>query len=149
VQKSGVFSFWEVPVSEEQNMAIVTEMLDVAWGKRDLAGMARYIAADHVAHGPMTDQLPPGLAGFQTFVTGMVTAFPDTQYSIDNQEAEGDLVRTWLTYHGTNTGSLAGMPPTGKQATVPVLETDRLENGVVVETWSEWDAQDLMRQLGG
>ena len=107
-----------------------------------------YIAADHVNHGPMTEQLPPGLEGDKAFISGMLAAFPDTRYTIDKQEADGDTVQTWLTYMGTNTGSLNGAPPTGKRATVKVKTTDRIVNGKIVESWAEWDPQDMLRQLG-
>ena len=60
--------------------------LEASWKRRDFAAAAKYIAADHVNHGPMTDQLPGGPEGNQLFVTGMLAAFPDTQYTIDKQE---------------------------------------------------------------
>jgi predicted ester cyclase len=41
-----------------------------------------------------------------------------------------------------------GVPATGRQATVPVLITDRIANGKIVETWAEWNPDDMMRQLG-
>lgn len=132
----------------EQNKTIVRNSLEASWKRQDWAEAAKYIAADHVNHGPMTDQLPAGAEGNKAFVSGMLAAFPDVQYTIDQQEAEGDTVRTWLTYTGANTGSLNGMPPTGKRATVKVLITDRLANGKIVESWAEWDPQDMMRQLG-
>jgi predicted ester cyclase len=78
----------------------------------------------------------------------MLAAFPDVTHTIDKQEAEGDGVRTWLTYVGTNTGSLNGAPPTGTRATVKVVTTDRIAGGHIAESWAEWDPQDLMRQLG-
>jgi predicted ester cyclase len=40
------------------------------------------------------------------------------------------------------------IPATGKKVTVPVMVTDRIVNGKIVETWSEWDPMDLMDQLG-
>jgi predicted ester cyclase len=135
-------------VSEEQNKTLVRNSLEASWKKRDWAEAAKYIAADHINHGPLTDQLPSGPEGNKAFVSGMVAAFPDVRYTIDKQEAEGDLVRTWLTYVGTNTGSLMGMPPTGQRATVKVLTTDRIANGKIVESWAEWDDADMMRQLG-
>jgi predicted ester cyclase len=132
----------------EQNKTIVLDSLEASWKRRDFAAAAQYIAADHVNHGPMSEGFPPGPEGNRLFVSGMLAAFPDTQYTIDKQEAEGDTVRTWITYTGTNSGSLNGAPPTGKRATVKVLATDRIANGQIAESWSEWDPEDMMRQLG-
>lgn len=135
-------------MSEEQNKAIVLNSLEAGWKQQNWAETAKYIAADAKIHGPMTEQLPPGVEGNKMFITGMLAAFPDVRYTVDKQEAEGDLVRTWQTYTGTNTGSLNGMPPTGKRAVVKVLTTNRIANGKIVESWAEWDPQDMMRQLG-
>lgn len=132
----------------EQNKAIARNFLETAWKKRDPSGLDKYVAADHRTSGPFTDQLPAGIEGDRAFVSAFLTAFPDVQYTIDKQEAEGDTVRTWVTFIGTNTGSLMGMPVTGKRATVHVLITDRIANGKIVETSNEWDDKDFMRQLG-
>ncbi len=135
-------------MSDEQNMAVVRNYLETGWKKRDLAGLDKYVVADRVTHGPMTDQLPAGIESDRAFIGAMTAAFPDVHYTIDKQETVGDLVRTWLTYHGTNTGSFMGLPPTGKRATVKVFVSDRVVNGKIVESWAEWDDQDLMRQIG-
>lgn len=135
-------------MSAQENMAIAHDFLDTAWNKRDFAGLSRYIASDHVAHGPFTDQLPPGLQGIQAFASTFTSAFPDVTYTLDSQEVEGDLVKTHITYRGTQSGELMGIPPSNRQAVVPVLIIDRIAGGKIVESWDEWDPDDMMRQLG-
>lgn len=135
-------------MSTEQNKRLASLIQETAWKKKDVAGLAQFVAADHVNHGPVTDRLPPGLAGFQAFVSSFLTAFPDAQYRIESQEADGDLVKTYVRFTGTQTGQLMDMPATGKPINVPVFVTDRIDGGKVVETWSEWDPQDMLRQLG-
>jgi predicted ester cyclase len=82
-------------------------------------------------------------------VLAFLSAFPDTEATIQKQEAVGDRVKTTLTLKGTHTGTLMTIPATGKQeVTVPVIVTDRIVNGKIVETWSEWDAMEMMSQLG-
>jgi steroid delta-isomerase-like uncharacterized protein len=135
-------------MSADQNMAIARNFLEMAWKKKDFGSLNQYVSQDHVAHGPFTDQLPAGLAGVQAFASSFTSAFPDVTYTIDSQETDGDLVRTQVTYHGTHRGELMGIPATGRQATVPVLITDRIAGGKIVESWAEWDPDDMMRQLG-
>lgn len=132
----------------EANKKLVNDSLAASWRRQNWGEAAQYIASDAKNHGPLTDDLPLGAEGNRLFVSGMLAAFPDVQYTIDRQEAEGDTVRTWLTYNGTNTGSLNGMPPTGKRATVKVMITNRISNDKITETWAEWDPQDMLRQLG-
>lgn len=135
-------------MSADGNMAISRNFLEAAWVKKDFAGLGQFVAQNHVAHGPFTDQLPPGLAGVQAFASAFTTAFPDASYTIDSQETEDEMVRTQVTYHGTHRGELMGIPATGRQAIVPVVITDRITGGKIAESWSEWDSNDMMRQLG-
>lgn len=135
-------------MTAEENKAIARHLLEAMWNQKDMSAADRYVAANHTPHGPFSDQFPPGPEGTKAFVSSFIQAFPDTHCTIDKQEAEGDTVRTWVTFRGTHTGPLMDIPATGQPATVPVLITDRIKNGQIVETWSEWDPQDMMRQLG-
>ncbi len=75
-------------------------------------------------------------------------AFPDTQFVIDEQIAEGDRVMTRWTAHGTHKGEFPGIPVTGRKAEVSGVQVDRFVNGKIVETWSVFDQLGLMQQLG-
>jgi predicted ester cyclase len=62
--------------------------------------------------------------------------------------AEGDKVMTRLSAYGTHTGELFGIPPTDKQVSMTAIVIHRIENGKIVEHWSELDNLGLMQQLG-
>ena len=132
----------------EQNKTIARNFIEGAWNRRDMGVVSELVAPNHVPHGPYTDQFPQGADGAQAFVSAFLTAFPDTKATIQKQEAIGDQVKTTLTFKGTHTGALMTIPATGKKVTVPVIVTDRIVNGKIVETWAEWDAEELMDQLG-
>ena len=132
----------------QQNKDIARNFIERAWNRRDLSVVNELIAPDHIPHGPYTDQFPQGTEGAQVFVTTFLAAFPDTKATIQKQEAVGDQVKTTIVFKGTHKGELMTIPATGKQVTVPVVVTDRIVNGKIVETWSEWDAMALMAQLG-
>jgi len=132
----------------EQNKTIARNLIEGTWNKKDMGVIDQLVAANHTPHGPFTDKLPPGVEGSKAFASTFIAAFPDVQATIEKQEAEGDLVKTTVTYTGTQTGQLMDIPATGKQATVQVLVTNRIVGGIVVESWAEWDPQDMLRQLG-
>jgi steroid delta-isomerase-like uncharacterized protein len=131
-----------------QKMEISRNFLEGVWNRRDMSVIDRLIAHDFVQNGPMTDRFSHGPAGLREFVSAFLTGIPDVKCSIDRQENEGDLVRTWVTFTGTQTGQLMTIPPTGKKVAVPVLITDRVYGGQIVETWGEWDPNEMLRQLG-
>jgi len=68
--------------------------------------------------------------------------------AIEDQVAEGDTVVTLWTTHGTNTGSLFGMPATNKPATITGITIDHIVGGKIVETWTNFDALGMLQQLG-
>jgi hypothetical protein len=130
------------------NQAIARDFLDGMWNRRDMSVADRYISPDMAPEGPFADQFPPGPEGSKMFAATFLDAFPDVYCTIDRQEVDEDVVHTWVTFRGTQTGQLMNIPPTGRQAVVPVLITDRIIGGKIVESWSDWDPDDMLRQLG-
>jgi predicted ester cyclase len=50
--------------------------------------------------------------------------------------------------HGTHEGPFMGVEPTGREVTLPAIEFDRFEDGLLVETWTQSDQLGLLEQLG-
>lgn len=130
------------------NQAIARDFLEGLWNRRDTSVADKYISPNLVPQGPLADQFPPGPEGSKMFAMSFIDAFPDVKCTIDNQEDEDDLVHSWVTFRGTQTGALMDIPATGRKVIVPVHIIDRIESGKIVESWAEWDPDDLMRQLG-
>ena len=82
-------------------------------------------------------------------ITAYRNAFPDMHFTIDEQVAkENTVVTRWTAQKGTHNGELAGMPATGKPATVVGVGVDRIENGKIVESWGIFDQFGMLQQLG-
>ena len=75
-------------------------------------------------------------------------AFPDLRMTVEAMFADGDCVITRWTAVGANTGEIPGMPATGKQSTVTGVTIDRIEDGKIVESWTNWDTLGMLQQLG-
>jgi len=87
-----------------------------------------------------------GRAGFHSFFESYLAAFPDFQLHINYIVAEDDRVVVHYTFVGTNTGSLAGFPPTGNTVRVPGVIVSRVENGWISEQSFLWDNLGPRRQ---
>ena len=61
---------------------------------------------------------------------------------------EGEKVIARLDIRGTNTGSLAGQPPTGKKVRFESYRIYRIVEKKIVESWAMQDRLGLMEQLG-
>lgn len=137
-------------MSPEQNKTIVRRWLKDLFEKGNLSLADELFTKDSISHdrsGP-NGEWPRGPEGPRAVAQYYRGAFPDIQYTIEDQIAEGDKVVTRWTARGTNNGSLMGMPATGKTALVTGIETDRLENGKIAESWVNFDAMTMLVQLG-
>ena len=136
-------------MSTEANKAIARRFLEEAFGQGNLAVVDELVAPNHVDSGPgALPGMPSGPEGTKMLITAYRNAFPDLRFTIDEQIAEGNTVVTRWTAHGTHNGELAGLPPTGKAATVVGMSVDRIENGKTVESWGLFDQFGMMQQLG-
>ena len=136
-------------MSTEANKAIARRFLEEAFGQGKLAVVDEIVAPNHVDSGPgALPGLPSGPEGTKMLITAYRNAFPDLHFTIDEQIAEGNTVVTRWTAQGTHKGELAGLPPTGKPATVVGMGVDRVENGKIVESWGLFDQFGMMQQLG-
>ena len=102
---------------------------------------------DYVEHSPMGDV--HGVPAFKDYVSGWIAAFPDGRFAVSNVVVEDDMAAWQVRFRGTNTGSLMGMPPTGKSVDVPGVQMGRLsDDGRPIEHWNGNDMLILMQQLG-
>ena len=82
------------------------------------------------------------------FVSMYRNVFPDLNFTIEDQIAEGEKVGTrWVAY-GTHQGELMGIAPTGKRVTVRAFTLQRFSGGKIAEDWAHYDALGMMRQIG-
>ena len=114
----------------------------------DLAVADETFASDCVIHITGSPRPEMSVEEFKQMVTGLLAAFPDLHFTIEDQITSGDKVVSRWTAEGTNTAALGDVPPTGRRVHVDGLILDRLENGKVVERWEQWDQMAMMRQLG-
>ncbi len=133
-------------MSVEENKAIIRRWAEV-WHARDMAAVDEVLTPDYVRHDPNIPEVRGPEAEKQLMMT-YFTAFPDLRFSVDDIVAEGDMVVTRLTVHGTHQGELLGIPPTGKQVAISAIEIFRIAEGKIVEQWVIADALGMMQQLG-
>jgi predicted ester cyclase len=75
-------------------------------------------------------------------------AFPRYELIAEDIIAEGDKVVVRATMRGVHKGDYMGIPPTGKQITMPAIIIYRVANGKIAEHWIQVDAVGMMQQLG-
>jgi steroid delta-isomerase-like uncharacterized protein len=89
-----------------------------------------------------------GVNSWKAFVAGLLTAFPDIRFTIEDQIVQGDRIAFRWRATGTHTAPLGPAPATGKTVAVDGLIVDRLVNGKVQERWEQFDQSLMLQQLG-
>ncbi len=133
-------------MSTESNKIVVRRFLE-AFNAGNLAGVAAVCAPNVVVHNSGAPD-PLNLEGFRQLAGVFLAAFPGGKHTIEDLIAEGDKVVSRVTYRGTHTGDLMGIPPTYKSVTVSAMIIDQLADGKIVESWRLFDQMAMMQQLG-
>ena len=134
-------------MSTEANKATVRRFVQV-WGQGSLDTIDELAAPNFSVYHPLLQETVHGPEAFKQVLMGIHAGLPDVEVVSENEIAEGDQVAVRWTMHGTHSGELLGIPPTGKQVTLTGIAIYRLTDGKIVEERGEEDALGFMQQLG-
>jgi steroid delta-isomerase-like uncharacterized protein len=104
-------------------------------------------ADDFVDHTPQPN-MTPNKEGVRDLYHKLRVAFPDFRADIHWQAADGELVTTYKTYHGTHQGMFLGVAPTGRKIHFETVDVMRVRNGKITDHWGVANLFSLMQQLG-
>ena len=114
----------------------------------DVSHADRVFAADCTMHLTGVAQPIHGVAAWKETVAGLLAAFPDLHFTIEDQLTDGDRVAIRWHATGTHGGPLGPVPATGRSISLDGLIIDQLRDGMVVERWEQWDQPCMLQQLG-
>jgi predicted SnoaL-like aldol condensation-catalyzing enzyme len=125
-------------MSIETNKAIVQRVFDELFNHRNLAVVDQYIAPGYLNHNASIQVRGP--EAVKRLAVAQFEAFPDFHTTIEDIIAEGDKVVVRAADHFTRQSD-------GRQVTVTWIEILRLEDGKLVEAWSEADLSPIHAEL--
>src|SRR5204863_8491072 len=85
---------------------------------------------------------------YVTYITDFVPHSPIFYADIHWQAADGELVTTYKTYHGTHHGMFLGVAPTGRKIHFETVDVMRVRNGKITDHWGVANLFSVMQQLG-
>jgi predicted ester cyclase len=88
-------------------------------------------------------------AGIGETVAAMHEAFSGLRVEIVHCFGAGELVATHKVFRGRHTGTWLGVPPSGNQVELRVMDLVSHHDGQWAEQWAVADAVGLLRQTGG
>jgi steroid delta-isomerase-like uncharacterized protein len=131
----------------EANKALVRRNFEVIWSACDLKAVDTLIATDYIGHIATVPQPVRGAEAFKQLVMMFHIASPNIRFEIQDQIAEGNQVATRWIAHGTHQGEFMGIAPSGQSLAVTGTSFHRIENGLIQESWDDWDALSMLQNM--
>jgi steroid delta-isomerase-like uncharacterized protein len=137
---------------QEQNKTLVRRVFEECWNRGDLTRLDEIMTRDYAEHDPNQENFGADFGRGSDYYRNLNrfyrTVFPDLHFEIEDLIAEEDRVVARWTSTGTHRGDLMEIPPSGKRVRVRGISVHRIANGKLVETWVNWDAFGMLKQLG-
>jgi steroid delta-isomerase-like uncharacterized protein len=135
------------PTSSDAAKAVVRRNTEEVQGRGNFEVFDELFADDFVDHTPQPNMIPDK-DGVRGLYRSLRAAFPDFHAEIHWQAADGELVTTFKTYHGTHQGTFLGVAPTGRKIHFETVDVMRVHDGRITEHWGVANLFSLMQQLG-
>ena len=114
----------------------------------DVSPADQTFAANCIIHMAGAPEPNLSVAAFKELVTGLLTAFPNFQVTVEDQLVSDDKVAFRWIAKGTHNGPLGEAQPTGRQVQFEGLIFDHVVGEQVIERWEQWDQMGMLQQLG-
>jgi len=131
----------------EAAKAVVRRNTEEVQGGGDFELFDELFADDFLDHTPQPGRTPDK-AGAKELYHVLREAFPDFHAVIHWQAADGNLVTTYKTYHGTHKGEIFGVPATGRKIHFETVDAMRVVDGRITEHWGVANLFSLLEQIG-
>lgn len=135
-----------MPISSEDNIQAVRRLLDAVFSNGDFAEIDEIVVPDAIEYQNGTQGR--GAEAVRRIATGLRASFPDVKLHVEDIAAVDDKVWVRARARGTDTGGVAGRPPSGKAIEVGVVDVVRFRDGKIVEHRGVADRMGMLQQVG-
>lgn len=134
-------------MSTEQNKSLIKRFNEEVLEKGNMDVLRQLATPDFIDYSAPAGR-PPGLDGMIHFLTSIVhAAFSDLKVSINDMVAEHDKVVTRKIITGIHSGALMGIPATGKNISISVIDIMSIKDGKITAHWAEHNFPSVIQSL--
>jgi steroid delta-isomerase-like uncharacterized protein len=134
-------------MTRDEILALLARRAD-AWRRLDVETLANDYAADAVIESPLAGGTTHGLEQIKQVFQTYFVAFPDLGMDVGDVLVDGQQAAVMATFTGTDRGGFMGMPPSGRQVTIPVVFLYEFKDGKIVRDRRVYDFTGLLIQVG-
>ncbi len=132
----------------EDEAKLLCEKVEIMYNDADSETANEILDSSYVLYSPI---FPIGLRGIDVLMYNIKSnarSFPDFALTIDSFFVRDDIIYSFWTQRGTNTGPLGKMPTTGNSIDISGFAMYRVKNGKIFEEHTFWNRLAFYRQLG-
>lgn len=126
----------------QSNKEVIRALYEQALNPRNMKLLQELVSEDYTGVGGQK-----GPAGLEQPVTGVISAFPDVQWHIEELIAEDDKVFVRWTLQGTHTGAFGKLAATGKKISNDGSAVYELKGGKITGSRVQTDRLAFLQQL--
>jgi len=127
--------------------ALAGRIYDEVFNGGDLDLIDDLLHDDFVEHEALPG-LPNGKDAPKAFMTMARNAFPDFRMTVHDVLQDGNKVMVRARASGTHQGEFMGIPATGNEFDVAVMDIMEYDGDKVIAHWGVMDTAGMMQQLG-
>lgn len=146
-----LFAFSSKGQSPQENKKVITRYLLEIFNGKKLEQLGEVFPERFVRH-DLNDSTDTWMtvADQQKRLADLFHAFPDFHYTIGDIIAEGDKVVVRAVWHGTQKNTFMKVESLGNRIdSVSEIIFYRLENGKIIERWTQLDLHNLFKKMKG
>lgn len=129
------------------NKSVSLKFFETYAGQHDVEGCSPLFAEGAIIYSN-TAPAPLDFQSYKQVGYAFLTGFPNISATILEQLEDGNKVVTRVAWDGTHTGTLMGIPPTGRSYRSEGITIDTVVDGKIVERHDVSDLLGMMQQLG-
>jgi steroid delta-isomerase-like uncharacterized protein len=130
------------------NKMLISRLYEEVWNKRKFDVVGEIISPSHALQGPNFSGSSIGPEAYRHQVALFLAGIPDLRFSVEDTVSEGDKIVACWSISGTHLGEFMGIPATNRKVSFDGMTIHHIAGGKIIDSFSNWDALGLMRQLG-
>jgi steroid delta-isomerase-like uncharacterized protein len=133
--------------TEERNLRAVTDVLEF-WNVQDIEGVLRFYDEEIAWLNVAMEETYAGKQAVRAFLERLFAGIPDLRFEVSHKIARGDQVAEQWAIGGTHSGTLFGVPATGRPVSLPGMSMVTLRDGKFLRDEFYFDSGIFLRQVG-
>jgi steroid delta-isomerase-like uncharacterized protein len=130
-----------------QQIKTITDLATEIWNTGDLSRFGEVYATNFVNHDPSRPDAVD-YESFKALISEVHNGMPDHKVVVEDAIAQDDKIVSRWVVTATHTGTVTGIPATGKRVTYTGMTIYRFKQGKIVEAWWNYDMLGSLQQLG-